>query len=127
MDDKWKFDGDGFHRFDIPEEFNFIVEAYITREDFEDRMLYIEFYDGYLADFEDESIADKLDEKLKTVEGIENVHWEDRELFRMIYAEGNQIKDLLKRIDERITNLSKEFDIYTDDVLEMEPEEFRGL
>lgn len=107
-----EFDEEGFYYFvesehvSEAENYNFISSAYIHKDDFEDRVLYVEFKDGYLADFKSEAVAENLDERLKEVDGVEDVDWEDRELFNIYYKEGQNIHDLVKRIDAKVTELS---------------------
>lgn len=109
-----KFDEEGFHYFMNSEHvwqadgYEFISSAYICEEDYRDRVLYITFKDGFLADFSSEEIVEQLDEKLKKIRGVESVLWEDRELFNITFREGELIPDLIKRIDKKMVELSKE-------------------
>jgi len=112
LDKELKFDEEGFHYFVNSghvfeaEGYNFICSAYIHEDDFKDRILCIEFKDGYLADFQDEGIADALDERLREIPGVDDVYWEDQELFNITYKEGQAIPELIKKIDAKVTELS---------------------
>lgn len=112
LDNKLEFDEEGFHSFvdsghvSEAEDYSFVSSAYVCKDDFEDRVLYVEFRDGYLADFQSEAITDEVDERLKEVEGVEDVYWEDRELFNLTYQEGLSIPDLIKRIDAKMVEIS---------------------
>lgn len=107
-----RFDEEGLHYFvdsghvSEAEGYKFISSAYVDKEDFEDRLLYVEFRDGYLGDFQSERVANELDEKLRKVQGVEDAYWEDREFFHITYGEGQKIPELIKRIDSKVTELS---------------------
>jgi len=113
LENKLKFDEEGFHYFvesshvSNAKGYNFINSAYVHENNFKDRILYVVFRDGYLADFGSEIIADLLDDKLREIEGIEGVYWEDRELFNITYKEGQSIKKLINTIDKKVTELSE--------------------
>jgi hypothetical protein len=112
LDNKLEFDEEGFHSFvdsghvSEAESYSFVSSAYVSKDDFQDRILYVEFRDGYLADFRSEEIAEIVDERLQEVEGIKHVYWEDRELFNLTYQEGQSIPDLIRRIDAKMIELS---------------------
>lgn len=113
LDDGLEFDKEGMHYFVDSshvweaDSYNYVSSAYVRKDDFKDRILHVEFKDGYLADFRSETIAGELDERLREVKGIEEVYWEDRELFQITYKEGQLIQELIKKIDAKITKLSK--------------------
>lgn len=99
-----EFDQEGFHTFDT-KECRFISDVSIHKT--EPEVLRVEFYEGYLADFNSEDIADNLDAKLREIEGIKTVHWQDRELFLITHNQ-IQIEELIKRIDKKVIELSEE-------------------
>jgi len=107
------FDAKGRHYFVDAESvtqadgYEFISTAWVDQEDFEDRTLHVEFRDGYLGDFESESIAQDFDERLQEMPEIEEVYHEDREYVQVTYAEGQDLPTLIQRIDARITELSE--------------------
>lgn len=71
------------------------------------RVLYVEFRNAYVGDFQSEEAAMDLNRSLEKVEGVEDVNWEDREFFHIFYKEGVSLLELLKRIDEKVTEVSK--------------------
>lgn len=108
------FDEEGFHYFVDSghvwqaEGYEFVSSAYVHQEDVKDRILYVVFKDGFLADLNSEEIAEQLDEKLKKIQGVESVLWEDRELFNITFKEGQSVQELIKRIDSKMLELSEE-------------------
>ncbi|MBI5066110.1 hypothetical protein HZA97_07785 [Candidatus Woesearchaeota archaeon] len=109
-----KFDEDGKHYFVSPEGvaaadgFDFVNSAWADQDDLEHRMMYITFRDGYLADFASEEVAEELGDCLNEIGGIEDVDWEDRELFCIHYGAKISPEELIKKIDQRVTELSQE-------------------
>ncbi len=108
------FDEEGKHYFVDSEhvwaadDFEFVSSAYVNREDLTDRILYVTFSDGFLADFDSEEVASDVDNRLKDLNGISDVYQEDREFFHFFYEQGTDLADLVKRIDAKLKELSQE-------------------
>ncbi len=117
IEDKLEFNEEGIHYFadsghiyEAADGYNFVKSAYVIKDDLRDgknNVLYIEFIDGYLSEFESEEIAEELDEKLESVKGVVDVSWEDQELFRIVYKKDQDVFKLIKRIDSKVTRLSE--------------------
>lgn len=108
-----KFDEDGNHYFvssdgvGPAEGFNFVSSAHVNQDDLEERILYVTFSDGYLADFASKDVAGELDDYLIELDGVEDVFWEDREYFQICYEENTDLAELIKNLDQKVKDLSK--------------------
>lgn len=119
LEDNLQFDEEGNHYivdYDLGADgeestYKFISAAYINKEGVEGRTLSIELVDYWLGEFKSETITDEMDEHLKKIKGIEDVHWSDSEFFEMTFKENqasvSKLVELVKNLDKKLTKLSK--------------------
>jgi len=52
------------------------------------------------------TVTSKVDASLGHLQGVTDVYQEDREFFHISYNEGQELPELIRRIDARMTELS---------------------